>query len=159
MGISNPRNVGAHIADVVGIIPQAFQAGNTAPNTAGKTLVIDRAAYNYPQSMTVHLNAGQTSSNPSVATVQSKVFTSDDGTTFANYVPPPINGQSQGTTQAATPALDCHTAPASAELDVDLSGCGRYVALDLTAAFTGGTTPAIVASAKVTLGGAAQEPI
>lgn len=157
MGVSNPRNIGSHIAAVPAIVPQAFQAGNTAPNTAGKTLVIDRAAYGYPLSMTLHLNAGQTSSNPTAASVQSKVFTSDDGTTFAAYVPPPIAGVVQ--TDAKTAALDCHAGPAAGELDVDLSGCGRYVAVDLTAAFTGGTTPAITAGATVVFGGATVEPI
>jgi len=156
MGIQNPKNVGSHIRPVVGIVPVAYTA-TVNPKTSAQTPSYDRSADNFPLSMSVHLNCGQTSSNPSVATAQAVVYHSDDNTTFTAYVPPPIAGAVQ--TGAATAALDCSTAINSAILDVDLSGAKRYIALKLVLAFTGGTTPAIIAAATMVPGGSSVEPM
>lgn len=153
--MQTPRNIGGHIVEKAMLIPSSVTATSIAAGVSGQTPVIDLQGFaegpGMPKSVTIHLNSGATSSSPSVATVRAKLQDSDDGITFADYVPPPIAGVVQ--TAAQTAALDVHTAAADGFVDVDLSGIRRYVSLLITQAFTGGSSPAIIAAATGTFGG------
>jgi len=131
------QNIGAYIKPVVGNIAKAQAAG------ADSGPAIDRMGY---QSATLLGARGATSSNPSAHSVTYKLQHSD--TT--------VNEDFSDVTGVALAALTANDT--SARLNIDLSALKRYVRIVATAAFTGGTTPAIPISSTLILGGADKLP-
>jgi hypothetical protein len=153
MGITNPKNIGSHIRCVAALVPQAL-AATAAANTANSTPVYNRLPDNYPLSMTLHLRIGAVTGAPTSFNVVAKVQDSADGTTFADYVPPPI----AGTKQTLAPQTALSVVQTEVEVDVDLSGARQYIALNVNPTFVGGTSPTIQAAAVFVLGGPSVEP-
>jgi len=150
MGVSQPRNIGAHIKCVPGIRPSAA-TGNVAAGSTNAPYY-DRQADNFPLSMAVQVQHGAWGggADPSAVTTTAKVKHSADHSTWVDYIPP---GKS------TVAEVEVSGQNASAELDVDLSGADRYIALDTTPVFTGGTTPSIELSGTLAVGGASVEPL
>lgn len=126
------------------VSPQSMGAG-TVNGAKVDTLGADNAA--------IYAYGAQTSSNPSVATLTVTLQESLDGST--NWTNAKDN---TGTVIGFT--LDCHAA--AAENIARIEGLNlnrmRYLRAVVVAAFTGGTSPAIVGFAQVVLGNIGVKP-
>lgn len=131
------NNIDAYIKPMVGNVAKAQAAG------ADNGPAIDRQGY---QSATLFGARGATSSDPSAHSVTYKLQHSD--TTE--------NADFSDVTGEALAALTADNT--SAKKAVNLTPLKRYIRIVATAAFTGGTTPAIPISSTVILGGAQKLP-
>jgi hypothetical protein len=130
-------DIGSDIKVVRAIAPHS-NSGSSSVNGPS----IDRLDY---ASAVLFVDVGATSGNPTSFTVDCKLQESDDGSTWAD-----ITGASIATIT---------TANTQKELNVDLRGRKRYIRAVLTASFSGGSSPTVLASAALVLGGANVYPI
>lgn len=130
----NKKNIGAYIAPRVGIVPASRAAGTT--NGTG----IDRQGLN---SCTLFVQTGASSGTPSAISLACKLQESSDDASADAYA---------DITDAAITAITAVNT--YAQVDVDLTGCERYVRAVMTPAFTGGSSPEILSSAAIIFGGA-----
>lgn len=138
MDINDIRNIGGMVGHVTDVLPQSAGAGSV------NGTAIDRSAHNMPLSCLLHQAAGAVSGAPSTTSVQTKLQDSADGTTFADYLPDGVN-------VAETAALSAQNTQNSAA--VSLTSARRYIRAVTIVAFTGGTSPAVLVSAGLVLGG------
>jgi len=136
------RNIGAHLLSKIGVVPAARTAGAT--NGTG----INRLGH---QSCVLAVKTGASSGTPDSFTVAGKLQHSADNSKWADYTDP-ITGNVVAITALAA-------ANSIAEVDADLSGAKLYIRAVVTAAFVGGTTPAINCDATILLGGSAELPV
>ncbi|HEY4112868.1 MAG TPA: hypothetical protein VGM17_02300 [Rhizomicrobium sp.] len=131
------NNIGAFIKGKPGVAPQASSAGTV---NGGWT---DRLGY---QSCLLFAQTGAASGSPSTQTLDCKLQSADDnsGTNAAD-----IDG-------AAISQITAVNSNASAS--VDLLGAKRWIRAVSTVAFTGGTSPTLLHSAAIVLGGAQELP-
>lgn len=117
--------------------PQAQAAG------AVNGVVIDRLGY---EDAKLIVSAGAVAGAPTAQTLDGKIQHGDqaDGSDMAD---------------AGFAIAQITAANADKELIVDLAGLKRYIRFVSTAGFTGGTTPTILASATIALGGAKEIPV
>lgn len=131
-----PTHTEAQIKGVRGIAPAAAAAGVT------NGPAIDRLGF---QSGVLLVDAGAVTGAPSAQTLDAKIQDSADG--------------AAGWTDVPGLAIQQITAPdIQRELSLDLTGTRRFIRVVQTVAFTGGTTPTLLASAAVVLGGAVNKP-
>jgi hypothetical protein len=130
-------NIGAFVKNALGIAPVSATAGST-----NGALVIDRRDY---LSCKLSVVTGAVSGAPTTTSVTATLQDSDDGSTGWTDV-------ADATTTAAT------AANSEGHVDVDLSGVKRYIRVNRTVTFTGGTSPSVMVGAVVTLGGAVNIP-
>jgi len=129
------HNIGALIKAFLGVAPGARSAG------AVNGPAIDRMGYG---SATITVVTGAETGTPSARSSTCKLQDSADGSTgWAD-----IAGAS-----VAVAAVD-----SVGEVDVNLAGAKRYVRVVNTTAFTGGTSPTLLSSATLVLGGADKLP-
>jgi hypothetical protein len=133
-----------NIKVVTTVKPQSLTGSTPATGASVDTLGYDNAK--------IHAYAVTTTSNPSVATVTVKLQESADGST--NWADALDN---TGTVIGFT--LDAHAAdaPGAARVEGLNLNRKRYLRVVATPAFTGGTSPAIVANAELVFGGDAQQ--
>jgi hypothetical protein len=129
-------DIGNDIKVVRAIAPHS----NSGSSSNGPS--IDRLGY---ASAVLFVDVGAVSGSPTSFTVDCKLQESDDGSTWAD-----VTGASIGTIS---------TANTQKELNVDLRGRKRYIRAVLTASFSGGTSPTVLASAALVLGGSDKYPI
>jgi hypothetical protein len=143
MGPALARNIGSILKVVKGINPGNFVAGTT--NGAA----IDRAGAggkNLHLSCVLKGACGAASGGPSAQSVNQKLQDSADGST--------------GWVDIAGAAIAALVADnTEAQVDVDLSGAKRFIRVVSVVAFTGGTAPAIPASAEIVLAPPMEMPI
>lgn len=137
----NVSNIGAYLAPKLALAPQSSVA---ATITTGPG--IDRDGYN---SCVLSMSSGASTGSPTGQSHTCKLQDSADNSTFADYKPDGVN-------VATTPAITADNT--LAKVNVDLAMARRYVKAVPTLAFTGGTSPAQLVSAQVTLGGAVNKP-
>lgn len=129
------KNAGAYLFDKLGIAPVSSQAATV------NGVAVDRSGF---RSCKVHGLTGAATGTPTTISVAYKVQHSDtSGGTYADYVP--TNGGSTFSITAAS---------TGGSVDVDLSQAKKFVRVVAVVSFTGGTTPAVLLSAGVLLGGA-----
>jgi hypothetical protein len=138
------KNIGAFIALVSSVLPQAASAGTV--NGAA----VDRFAHGTALSAVVHAVTGALTGAPTTTSVTTKIQHSPDGTTWADYTQP------GGAAVAAAAAIT--TAGTDSSVSVDLSSANRYVRAVSVVAFTGGTTPTVFTAADIVLGGEQLRP-
>lgn len=137
------RNIGAFIAAVTGVLPQAASA-------AVNGTAIDRFAHNLPLSCVLAHAVGADTGAPSGVSVVTKLQHSPDGSTWSDYTQP---GDSSVAETAALTAVNTQNS-----FNVDLSSADRWIRPVTTPTLTGGTSPTIEVCATVILGGEAQAP-
>ena len=143
MNTASQRNIGAFIAAVTCVLPQAASAAVDGSS-------IDRFAHNLPLSCVIHQAVGAETGSPSGVSVVTKLQHSQDDSTWSDYVQP---GDSSVIETAALTAVNTQNSVA-----VDLSSAYRYIRPVTTPTFTGGTSPTIEAATTVILGGEALAP-
>jgi hypothetical protein len=133
-----------NIRVVTSLKPQSFTGSSAVNGASVDTLGYDNAK--------IHAYAVTTTSNPSAATLAVKLQESADGST--NWADATDN---TGTVISFT--LDAHAADAfnAARIEGLNLNRKRYLRLVGTPAFTGGTSPAIVANAELVFGGDVQQ--
>lgn len=137
------RNIGSYILPKVAIAPQSSVAATV--NGTG----VNRDGY---LSAVLHGVTGAVSGAPTTTSVVYKIqHSNDDGSTDA-YADADDN-QGNALAMAALTA-----ASSDKRMDIDLSGLKKYVRVVATISFTGGTSPAALIFAELTLGGAASLP-
>lgn len=129
------QNSGALSTGKRAVSPQSL-SGTTAANGVG----IDRSGYD---SMKIIGSTGAVSGTPSSFTVTYKLQDSADNSTFTD-----VSGQS----------FTVAAADSENSLNVNLIGLNQYIRVVMTPAFSGGSSPAVLAAAAVSLGGAAVLP-
>lgn len=129
------HNIGALIKAFLGVAPAARSAG------AVNGPAINRQGYG---SCTLIVTTGAETGSPSARSSTCKLQDSADGSTGWND----LAGAS-----VAVAAVD-----AVGEVDVNLAGAKQFIRVVNTTAFTGGTTPTLLSSAAVALGGADKLP-
>ena len=132
-----------NIRVVTSVKPQSLTGSTAATGASVDTLGYDNAK--------IHAYAVTTTSNPSVATVTVKLQESADNSTWTDA------NDNTGTVIGFT--LDAHAADAfnAARIEGLNLNRKRYLRVVATPAFTGGTSPAIVANAELVFGGDAQQ--
>jgi len=143
MGTALQHNIGAFVALVTAVSPQAASA---AVNGAS----VDRALHNLPLSCVLHNIAGAATGAPSALSVVSKLQHSPDNSTWSDYIPPGAS------TVAVTPALTAASTDNS--VAIDLSSANRFIRAVTTPTLTGGTSPTILLATDIVLGGEALLP-
>ena len=145
------ENIGGKIAVVRAGANTAVTAGGAGDNTAVTGEIIDRAALGWPQSCVVAvpfsavLAASQTLSL--AITLQSgEAANLSDAATFASRP----NG---------VVATGAGTRTGTVELDVNLSGAGRYVRANFTPDLSASGTDTAALSAVIAFGGAIRVPV
>lgn len=144
-----PRDIGSQIKPVVGIVSQSTAAAAVNGAAIDRT-GLSGAGNGYFLSATLHAQTGAATGTPTTTAVTYKIQDSVDTTSgdFADSV------DAQGNALAMT-ALAAST---DGRLDFDLSGLKRYIRVVATAAFTGGSSPAVQIAASVILGGVYEKP-
>ncbi len=147
------KNIGSKIAVRRAAANTAITAGGGGDNTQVTGVIIDRAALGWPQSCVVAipfsavLAAAATLSL--AATVQSgNAANLSDATTLATRA----NGV------VATGPGGGGTVTGEVEIDVDLSGAGRYVRVNFTPDLSAANTDTAALSAVMAFGGAIRLP-
>jgi hypothetical protein len=137
------ENAYDNIKVVTSVKPQSLTGSTPATGASVDTLGYDNAK--------IHAYAVTTTSNPSVATVTVKLQESADNSTWTDA------NDNTGTVIGFT--LDAHAAdaPGAARIEGLNLNRKRYLRVVATPAFTGGTSPAIVANAELVFGGDAQQ--
>lgn len=133
------RNIGALIAPVPSVRPQAASAG------AINGVSIDRQAHSTALSCLLHQIGGAVTGAPTTSSSITKLQDSADNSTFADYVDP--NTGVVATTAALSAANTDNT------VAISLTSARRYIRAVTTVAFTGGTTPTAFVAADVILAG------
>jgi len=133
-------DIGAFIKPVKMHVPVAV-SGSSAVNATG----IDRIGH---ASLALIACTGATSGTPDSFSLAIKVQDSADNSTFADYKP-------DGTNVASTTIIAADTLT---ELNVDLRGARKYVRVVVTPTFVGGTSPSVLFSSAVALGGSQKIP-
>jgi hypothetical protein len=131
---------------VTSVKPQSLTGSTAATGASVDTLGFDNAK--------IHAYAVTTTSNPSVATATVKLQESADGST--NWGDALDN---TGTVIGFTLNVQAADAAGAARIEGLNLNRKRYLRVVATPAFTGGTTPAIVANAEFVFGDAQQLPI
>jgi len=129
------RNIGAYISPRVGTTPQAAAAAVTGTG-------LDRKGF---ASCVLFVEAGQKGGDvePTTFSLAGKLQQSSD------------NGDADAYADITDAAITAITAEdGSAQVDVDLTGCERYIRAVLTPAFVGGTNPTLLCNSAIVLGGA-----
>ena len=150
MGMSNPKNAGAHINMAPGIAPT--NSGAAATNGTGFDRMPAGVLQGY-QSAAILLNVGAASGTPDSFTAIYKVQDSADNSAWADL------SAAVAAEAGVAVAFTTITAAGSAEYDINLAPCRQYVRLVCTVAFVGGTTPALPVSAAWAFGGARNPPV
>jgi len=130
--------VGTDIATSLQIAPVSKSSTQTASGT-----VLSRAGYG---SATFTFLTGAASGSPTAISVACKVQTGDAA-----------NGSDMADISGATATITAENT--AAEINVDLSGCKKYVRAYLTVTLTGGTSPTILVAATAALGDAEYKPV
>lgn len=136
-GISGTRNIGEQLAAVTSVAAQSI-SGSSAVNGTG----IDRYAHNDAGSCVLHAAVGAVSGAPTSFTLTVQLQHAPDNSTWSNY------GSSFQIAAAST----------DGSLNIDLSGAAEYVRAVVTPAFTGGTSPSLLAYADIIFGGEQELP-
>lgn len=132
-------NIGAFVKNVIGLDP----ASNA--NTTRNGPAINREGY---QSCALLGHIGATTGTPTGGGVTYKLQDSADGSTgWADLA-------GAAATQIAFGAINT-----GVEKDVDLGPAKKFIRVVEVSALTGGTTPTVMGSASVTLGGSADLPV
>ena len=134
---SNSTSVGSTIRPAAGTVPAAPAAG-TRTGAA-----IDRDGFD---SCVLFVQAGAATGAPTTLSLTAKL--TECATSGGSYTDVP------GAAITAITAVST-----SARVNVDLSGCLRYLKVSETVAFTGGTAPTLGAASSVVLGGADSYPV
>lgn len=137
MNVATQRNIGALLAVVTSVLPQAATA---AVNGAS----IDRVSHSMAQSCVLHTVLGADTGSPTAISVVSTLQHSPDNATWTTYEPDGVTAA----TSAALTAVDTENS-----LAVDLTAADRYIRVVTTPTLTGGTSPAVQVAADVILGG------
>lgn len=133
---ANSTSIGSFLKPAVGTVPAAVAAG-TRNGSA-----IDRSGFS---SCVLVAQTGAVAGSPSAQSLDAKLQESADGAT--------------GWTDIAGAAITAVTAASSSgKVNVSLANVKQYIRVVETAAFTGGTTPAMGAASTVILGGADRLP-
>jgi len=141
MAFSQMVDLGYSIKTVPGVAPASNQAG-TVNGSA-----IDRINFD---SIVLFGQTGPVSGSPTSFSIIYKVQHCDaSGGTYTDYIPPNASTVAQIVLDAASQ---------SKELTVNIRGAKQFIRIVQVAAFTGGSTPAALASSAVTLGGAYKLP-
>lgn len=139
MNPATQHNIGAFVAVVTSVEPQAASAGTI--NGAS----IDRFAHSNPLSCVLHTIVGADTGSPSAVSVQSELQHSPDNSTWTNYTDPQTGNAAQA---AALAAINTENS-----LAVDLSSAYRYIRVQTAVSFTGGTSPTALVASDLVLGG------
>lgn len=146
------ENIGSKIAVVRGAANTAATAGGSGDNTAVTGAIIDRAALGWPQSCVVAVPFTATlaaAATLSVAvTLQSgEAANLSDAASFATRSGVVATGPAGGGTVTGT-----------VELDVNLSGAGRYVRANFTPDLSAANTDTAALSEVIVFGGQIRLP-
>jgi len=130
--------VGTDIATSLQIAPVSKSNSGTASGT-----VLSRVGY---ESATFTFLTGAASGSPTGISISCKVQTGDaaDGSDMVDI-------------PGATATITAENR--AAEINVDLSGCKKYVRAYLTVSLSGGTSPSILVAAIAVLGDAKYKPV
>jgi hypothetical protein len=140
MGVSTKRDIGAHVAAKTGTLPKNDDGSAAVTGTE-----IDLTTIGNPKSCVLNVQAGAATGSPTTQTLDAKIEHSPDNSTWAD-----LSGAA--TTQIAADDTVEY-------LDVDLSGANRYVRVEHTVAFTGGSSPAWPVATQLIFGGADTLPL
>jgi hypothetical protein len=146
------ENIGSKIAVVRGAANTAVTAGGGGDNTAVTGVIIDRAALGWPQSCVVAVpfttTLAATQSLSLAMTVQSgETPNLADATTLATRPDGIVASSAGGGTVTGT-----------VELDVNLSGAGRYVRANFTPNLSASGTDTAALSEVIVFGGQQRLP-
>lgn len=147
------RNIGSLIAVVRAAANAAATAGSTGDATAVTGVIIDRAAYGFPQSgvlaipFTATLAAAATLSIGYTVQEGNAANLSDAATLKTATAVVVATGPSGGGTVTGT-----------FEVDLNLAGAGRYIRANFTPDLSAANTDTAALSAVVVLGGADRLP-
>jgi len=134
-----------NIRNATSVAPQSFTGSTPATGLSVDTLGYDNAK--------VHVYGAQASGSPTAASLVAKVQESADGST--NWADALDN---TGTVIGFTvSALQTAAAPGAARIEGLGLNRKRYLRVVVTPAFTGGTSPAILAYGEIVFGGDAQQ--
>jgi hypothetical protein len=133
-------DIGAFIKSVKMHVPVAV-SGSSAVNATG----INRIGH---ASLALIACTGAATGTPTSFSFEVKVQDSADDSSYADYKP-------DGTNVAATTITAVNTLT---ELNVDLRGARKYVRVVVTPTFVGGTSPTVLFSSAVALGGSQKLP-
>jgi hypothetical protein len=138
------KNIGA-LVDVVTSVRDAAASAGTVNG-----VTIDRALHNMPLSCVLHADLDAITGTPTATTVSSTLQHAPDGATWTNYTDP-------NTGVAATTA-NLTAANTENQLAVDLTLAYRYLRVNTTVAFTGGSSPTAMVGARLVLAGEPELP-
>jgi hypothetical protein len=148
------ENIGGRIAVVRAAANTAVTAGGGGDNTAVTGVIIDRAAFGWPQSAVFAIPFTTTLAATQSLAINSCVVQSGEN-----------SGLSDATTLATRPNGNVATSSGGGtvtgvvEFDVNLSGAGRYVRFNYTPDLSAsGTDTAALGSAVAVFGGAIRLP-
>lgn len=152
--MSTPQieNIGSLVAVVRAAANTAATAGGSGDNTAVTGVIIDRAALGWPQSCVVAVPFTATLAAAATLSVAITLQSGEaaglgDATTFASRTGVVATGPSGGGTVTGT-----------VELDVNLSGAGRYVRANFTPDLSAANTDTAALSEVIVFGGQIRLP-
>ncbi len=133
-----PKKLGESIKQVCALRPQALAAGNV------NGPVIDRLGF---EDAVLIVSSGVVSGAPTAQTLDARIQHGNaaDGSDMADV--------------SGLVITQITAANTDRQLDIDLLPLKRYIRVVATAAFTGGTSPTIQASATIALGAAKEAPV
>jgi hypothetical protein len=130
--------VGTDITTSLQIAPVSKSNSGTASGA-----VLSRTGY---KSATFIFMAGAASGSPTAISVACKVQTGNEA-----------DGSDMADISGATATITAENT--AAEINVDLSGCKKYIRAYLTVTLTGGSSPSILVAAAAVLGDAKYKPV
>jgi len=144
------ENIGGQIAVVRAAANTAVTAGGGGDNTAVTGVIIDRAALGWPQSCVVAV--------PFTATLASAQTLSLAITVQSGEAPNLSDASTLATRANGVVATGAGTVTGTVELDVNLSGAGRYVRANFTPDLSASGTDTAALSEVIVFGGAIRLP-
>lgn len=143
--MSRARNVGGIVTTKTALRPQS-STGAASFGLAG--VVIDRSKY---QSALLHVQTGAKTGAPTTVAVRAKLRHS--ATSGGTYVDVPV-----GPANPVVAIVDITDQNQDRWLELDFSAFEQFVRVDFEIVFTGGSSPAVLLSADIVLGGEAIKP-
>lgn len=147
------RNIGALVAVARAAANTSLTAGGSGDNTEVVGVIIDRAAFGYPQSCVVAIPFSATLAAAATLTL---LWDVEEGNA-SNLSDAEILA-SQTAQVVATGPAGGGTVTGTFQVDVPLSGAGRYVRLNFTPNLSAANTDTAAVSAVFVLGGSDRLP-
>ena len=144
MSVSLLTDIGSHVNPVGSVWPQAI-SGSSDVNGANTFDRVGTTTNEHYLSGVLVLNVGATTGTPTTFSVACRLQDSADNSSFADIA-----------TAVAVTAVT--TANTTATVAFNAKGLRRYLRAVVTPTFSGGTSPTVLVSASLVMGGAAVVP-